>query len=151
MSEESKDQKLITQIFELKDRYHQLKPMIDGTDELDPMIYPELLEIRKDLSCLSLDLALEVSKSTRDMIKLESSIEYSRYSNQSALIASGKGVGAAESTARALDKEDKEKLAVEKGLHKTGEMILKQVNEILFSLRQEISIVKKEFESYTSG
>lgn len=145
---EDKEPTLIEQIFVLKGLYYDMKPMIDGTEELDPMIYPDLLEIRKNLSCLSLDLALEVSKSTREMIKLESSIEFSRYKSQSELIASGKGVGESESISRALNKNDKEKLAVAKGLHKTGEMILKQVNEILFSLRQEISIVKKEWEKY---
>lgn len=145
---ENKEPSITDKIIQLKEEYHKWKPIIDT--EIDPMAYPELLRIRKELACLSLDLAIEVSKSTRKSISLEGEIEFNRYTTQHALIEQGIKIGAAESAARALDQDKKEEYAVEKGWHRTGDMILKQVNEILFSLRQEIAIVKKEYENYAN-
>jgi len=146
------DKRTITdKIFELKDEYMALKSEIDFTDELDPMMYPELLRIRKELSCLSIDLAKETSKYVRESIRLEGLIELNRYKEQTRRISVGEKIGSAEAAARSIDETEKQSYTLNKGLAKTGEMILKQVNEILFSLRQEISIFKKEYESFANS
>lgn len=138
----------IDRILELKAEYETWSPTIG--DQIDPMAYPELLRIRKELACASLDLAMETSESTRAMIRLEGEIEFNRYQKQHQLITDEVKIGAAEAHARSIDKEKKAELHVAKGTHKVHDMLLKQVNEILFSLRQEISIVKKEYESYAN-
>ena len=141
-------QKTIDDILELKREYETWSPTIG--DQVDPMAYPELLRIRKELACYSLDLALEASEDTRAMIRLTSQIDFNRYQKERNLIRAKSKQGAAAAEARSIDKDKKEELYVAEGNHKVANMLLKQVNEILFSLRQEISIVKKEYESYAN-
>jgi len=144
---------VIDQIFELKSEYHNIKDMIDLSSadgqELDfqPMYYPDLLRIRKDLSCLSLDLAKATAKYLREFSKTKARREYAKYIEQRKLMAQGVKVTQADAQAKQATCDTLESEAVSEGLYKTGNMILKQVNEILSSVKQDISVIRKEYES----
>ena len=146
---------LIDDIFKLKDEYKNMKEMIDLKDsgsqelELQPLHYPRLLEIRKDLSCLSADLAKETSKSGRDWRNKRAERETQKYLKQRELMIKGTKVTAAEALAKQLTAEHLKDEAMYEGFYQTGKLILAQVNEILKSLNQDISIIKKEYESLT--
>lgn len=141
-------------IFELIDEYRNNKPVIGVEGDVlnfDPMMYPELIRIRKELACLALDYAKEFTIYTRAFIRGEGIVEANRYMEQERLMVEEDMAGnKAESIARSSVADEVRKKGEDKALHKTGEIILNQVNEILFAMRQEISIIKKEYESYAN-
>ena len=144
----SKKESVIGKVLELKDEYYHLKESIDES----ALMYPELLRIRKELSCLSVDLAVETSKYTRDFKNSQADYEITRYMKQRELMTQkGERVTAADALARQYAVEKLKDVAVNEGLHKTGTMILAQINEVLKSLNQDISIIKKEYERLTDS
>ena len=147
------DKTLTDEIFELKQEYRNMKDMIDlkaeGSQELDfqPLFYPRLLEIRKDLSCLSLDLAKETAKHGREFRNKRASRETQKYLEQRKLMIEGMKATPAEASAKATTAHLLVDEALSEGFYQTGRLILAQVNEIIKSLNQDISIIKKEYEA----
>lgn len=147
------DKGIIAQIFDLKAEYHSIKDMIDVDPDnaqginFQPMYYPDLLRIRKDLSCLSSDLAKETSSYFRKWKKTKAQRETQKYLKQRELMDSGMKVTQAEAQSKQFSCNLLEEEAVNEGLYKTGDLILKQVNEILSSVKQDISVIRKEYES----
>ena len=143
------------QIFALINEYKKMEDMIDlsGPDsqsiDFKPLLYPRLIEIRKNLSCLSVDLASEVAKYMRQSKNSKAKYDYDRYVATKVLMDSGVKVTAAESQAKQQIADQLQGVAVDEGLYSSGNLILKQVNEVLKSLNQDISIIKKEYESLT--
>jgi len=150
---------IITQIFAVKDRYYEIKEFIDsdilrGEDpdykpQSSTVIFHDLIQIRKELSCLSLDLAKETGDAIRNHKASKSKLEITRYLKLKQFMSSGVKVTAAESLAKQettdllQDESDKE------GIYMTNRLILNQVNEILASIKQDISIIKKEHETFS--
>tara|TARA_R110000782_G_scaffold252972_1_gene340933 strand:+ start:244 stop:705 length:462 start_codon:yes stop_codon:yes gene_type:complete len=147
---------IIDEIFELKQEYRGMKDMIDlksaGSQELDfqPLYYPRLLEIRKDLSCLSLDLAKETAKHGRDFRNRRAGRETQKYLKQRELMDKGAKATPSEAEAKAFTAHLLSDEALSEGFYMSGKLILNQVNEVLRSLNQDISIIKKEYESLTN-
>lgn len=144
------------QIFALIHEYRDMEEVIDlkesGSQEIDfkPLYYPRLITIRKKLSSLSVDLATKVAKYKRSSMSAKAKYEYDKYIAVRDLMASGEKVTAAESKAKQKVADQLQPLAIEEGLYSSGNLILKQVNEVLKSLNQDISIIKKEYESLTN-
>lgn len=141
------------EILELTTEYKSMKDMIDlrgpESQEIDfkPLYYPDLLRIRKDLSCLSLSLAVETSKSMRMFKNVESTRKVTFFLKKRENIEAGMRIGAAEAQAEVDVKDLRETESMEEGFYMTGRLILNQTNEVLKSLGQDISIIKKEYES----
>jgi hypothetical protein len=145
---------IINQIFELKEEYHNIKDMIDlksaDGQQLDfqPLYYPDLLRIRKDLSCLTLDLAKKTAKYFRDYNLDEAKRSTQHYLHKRSCIQDKKmKIGEAETEAKAYTANLVLSVATNEGLYRTGKMILDQANEVLASVKQDISIIRKEYES----
>lgn len=145
---------LIDRIFDLKQEYENMKDMIDlkGPDsqEIDfqPMFYPDLLRIRKDLSCLSLDLAKSTGKYQRDFKNAEAKRKTQYFFKKRECIQLQKmKIGEAETEAEVETSDLRISAATNEGLYSTGKLLLSQCNEVLKSLNQDISIIKKEYES----
>jgi len=148
--------KVTEQIFALIHEYRDMEDMIDlkgsGSQELDlkPLFYPRLITIRRGLSCLSVDLATEVGKYQREAKNSKAQFEYTRYIKQKELMDEGTKVTAAEAQAKQYVAEMILQVATDEGLYSSGKLILTQVNEVLKSLNQDISIIKKEYENLTN-
>jgi len=144
---------LIDQIFKLKQEYQEMKDVIDlkgpESQELDfqPLFYPGLIRIRRDLSCLSLDFAKSTAVHLRDFKTKKAQRETQRYLKQKEFMSQGVKVTQAEAQARQATADMLEPEAVAEGFYMTGRLIINQVNEVLKSLNQDISILKKEYES----
>ena len=145
--------KLIDNIFELSNEYQQMTDMISltGPDsqeiEFRPLYYPRLLEIRRKLSCLSLDLAKEVAKSLVSYKNNEARRKVQFFIAKKNYIAQGNRIGAAEAEAEMEIGDLRKAEAVDEGSYLAGKLIVGQVNEVLKALNQDISIIKKEYES----
>jgi len=139
---EAKQPKIIGQILDLKSKYFKLKESIDDS----AMQFPQLIQIRKDMACLSLELAVQASKYARDFKSSKAAYEIARFLKQRELMAKGVKVTAADAQAKQEVIEMLEQVAIDEGLYQTGRLILAQTNEILKSLNQDISIIKKEYE-----
>ena len=144
---------LTDEILELTREYKSMKDMIDlrGPEsqeiEFKPLYYPDLLKIRKDLSCLSIELAVETSKYMRMFKNLESTRKVQFFIKKRQNIEAGMKIGSAEAQAEVDVGDLRESESMNEGFYMTGRLILNQTNEILKSLGQDISIIKKEYES----
>ena len=144
---------VVDEILELTREYKGMNDMIDlqGPEsqeiEFKPLYYPSLLRIRRELSCLSIELATETSRSMRKFKNLEAQRKYQFFINKRKNIEDGMKIGAAAAQAEVDVGEERKEEALEEGFYMTGRLILNQTNEILKSLGQDISIIKKEYES----
>lgn len=135
----------IEAIFEVRDRYSFIKEEISQDNESNYLL--DLMEIRKELSCLAMDLA----RSTGDHLKMfknSSSILYTkRYLKQKELMSGGEKVTAAEAKAKMfVTQEVKDEYEFEAN-YMSSRIILQQTNELLASVKQDISIIKKDYDS----
>lgn len=138
--------KVIKDIFNIRDRYYSIREEI--SQENGSNYLSELMDIRKELSCLSLDLA----KITGDFLveyKLASGIVYTkRYLKQDELMSGGEKVTAAEAKAKThVTKEVSNEYGFE-SKYMSHRIILQQTNEILASVKQDISIIRKDYDGY---
>lgn len=141
---EKENKFLMDHIFQIRDDYYHLR---DAIADSNPAVFNELMELRKDLSCLSLDLANETGEKMRAHKAAKSKLEITRYLKQKELMDKGVKVTAAEAQAKhqVTDLIDDESL--KEGEYMSSRLILNQVNEILASMKQDISIIKREYES----
>ena len=148
--------KVTDQIFALIHEYKEMEDMIElkdsGSQEIDfkPLFYPRLIEIRRKLSCLSVELSVEVGKAMRAAKTSKAEYEYQRYMKTKVFMDEGMKVTPAESKAKQDIADLLPGLAVDEGVYSSGNFVLKQVNEVLKSLNHDISIIKKEYESLTN-
>lgn len=144
---------IIQRIFDVRDRYQNLKEVIDS--DINPeekqstmMFFQDLIEIRKELSCLTMDLAKETSSRFRKFKNADTALDIKKYILTKEYMDSGEKVTAAESKAK-QDTIDLLKIASdEEGFYQTGKLILAQANELLASVKQDISIIRKDYESF---
>ena len=145
---------LTDKIFELKNEYEQM--IVDSKGGWpDVMCFADLNRVRGLLSSYSLDLAKEAAKYNRDFVSLYAQRKVNYFLEKTRLMNVGftedkiliKSASAAEPYAEIYVKELRAKEAVNEGLKTTATLILKQVNELLKSINQDIAILRKEFES----
>jgi hypothetical protein len=150
----SEDKTLIVdQMFALVREYKEMQEMIDlksvESQELTfkPLMFPELLRIRKDLSCLSLEYASGVGDWAFDFKEAEAQRKVQYYIKKRECINAGMKIGAAETEAECDTSDLREACGTNEGLYTSGRLVLNQINEVLKSINQDISIIKKEYES----
>jgi len=146
---------LTDKIFELKDEYQQM--IVDSNGGWpDVMCFADLNRVRGLLSSYSLDLAKEAAKYNRDFVSLYAQRKVNYFLEKTRLMNAGitedkktiiKSASAAEPYAEIYVKELRASEAMNEGLKTTATLILKQTNELLKSINQDIAILRKEFES----
>lgn len=140
------EKSLIDKITDLKDQYYALEESIDGQDSARHL--SELMRIKKELSCLCLDLAKETGKAFRVKGKAKTRREIATFLKQEELMESGTKVTAAEAKAKQFTRDLLQDESDKEGVYMTAKLILNQANAVLESIKQDISIVKKEYENF---
>lgn len=139
----------ISKIFELRDQYFNLREDIDHDPdaELDRNYLQQLMDIRKNLSCLTMDLARETGKYLRDFKLSKGGYEAAKFKEQGNLMTSGEKVTKAEAMAKIATSEKNKELYTKEAIYASAKLILDQANELLFSVKQDISIIRNDYNS----
>ena len=105
----------------------------------------QLMDIRQSLVCLSFNLGVEVAKYKRefDASNYKRKINFFQLKNDN--LASG--VTKAETLAEVQIKELRAEEKANESLYTGSKIILNQVNEVLSSLQQDLSILKSELNN----
>ena len=82
------------QMLDLVAEYKNLQEAIDTSTSSNPMVYPELLRIRKQLSILGLEYAVVVGEWAMDFKESEAQRKYQYYIKKRECISSGLKIGA---------------------------------------------------------
>jgi len=146
--------KVTDKIFQLKEEYNKLIEDSNGGWP-DVMAFADLCRIRGKLSNLSLDLSKDASKYARDFVSSETSRKVAYFKEKSRLMSKGmtedgviiKSASAAEPFAESFIANLRIKEAETEGMKISSSLLLKQTNEVLKSINQDIAILRKEFES----
>lgn len=145
---------IIQQIFDVRDRYRELKEVIDS--DINPedkkssiMFFHDLLEIRRELACLTMDLAKETAKRFRKFKDADTALDIKKYLlTKKYMEEDGEKVTSAESKAKQNTTDLLRIASDEEGFYQTGKLILAQANELLASVKQDISIIRKDYEGF---
>lgn len=157
-------QEIIDQIITLKDEYDSMEEIIDhgilnnkdGSTEIDyssvdfnPMTFPELMRIKKELTCLALDLARDVSFYNKAYENSEGKRKVEYFLRKREFMGPPKRLNGtqAEVAAEVEIKDLRIEMHTNKGLKESGKIFLNQANELLSSIKQDISVVRKNYES----
>ena len=145
----SKEKTTVAKIFEIRDRYFDLREEIDSevNPDSDRNYLQQLMDIRKELSCLNMDLARETGKYLRDFKFFKGSHEAGRFIKQGQLMEEGTKVTAAEAKAKQETAGDHQSLLQKEAIYASAKLILEQSNELLFSIKQDISIIRDDYSS----
>lgn len=146
----SKEKTTVAKIFEIRDRYFELREEIDSeaNPDSDRNYLQQLMDIRKELSCLNMDLARETGKYLRDFKFFKGSHEAGRFIRQGQLMDEDNiKVTAAEAKAKQETAGGHQSLLQKEAIYASAKLILEQSNELLFSVKQDISIIKNDYDS----
>lgn len=145
----SKEKSTVAKIFEIRDRYLEVREAIDidADPAADRNYLQQLMDIRKELSCLNMDLARETGKYLRDFKFFKGSFEAGRFIKQGELMKEGTKVTAAEAKAKQATASDHVLLLEKEAIYASAKLILEQSNELLFSIKQDISIIRDDYNS----
>lgn len=145
----SKEKSIVQKIFDIKDQYMNIREEIDSDPDKDSdrNYLQQLMDIRKELSCLNMDLARETGKYLRDFKFFKGSHEAGRFIRQGQLMEEGTKVTAAEAKAKQETAGDHKSLLQKEAIYASAKLILEQSNELLFSVKQDISIIKNDYDS----
>lgn len=145
----SKEKSIVQKIFDIKDQYHELREEIDSDSdkEADRNYLQQLMDIRKELSCLTMDLARETGKYLRDFKFHKGSHEAGKFNRQGDLMDEGVKVTAAEAKAKQESASDHQLQLQKDAIYHSAKIILDQANELIFSVKQDISVIQKDYKS----
>jgi len=139
----------IDAIVEVRDRYSSI------CEEIDQDIHQEsgnnhlfeLMSVRKELSCIAMDLAIKTGEHLRKFKDASAIVYTKRYLKQKELMAAGEKVTAAESKSKQHVTQEVKNEYEHEADYMSYRIILNQTNELLASVKQDISIIKKDYDS----
>ena len=104
-----------------------------------------LMELRRELACLSYDISKKVREEGKEYYRLNSERKSKFYQAQVNHLETS-GVGESEAKAKTDTAELRDKEAHAEGDYRGSKMVIKQVNYVLDSMSQDISWYKREKE-----
>jgi len=141
----------IEKITACRNRYEEVKEVVDSGDGVS--VFGELVSIRKELSCLAYDLGVATGNSVKLKINSKNRREITQYLKQKELMEQQpkpEKVTAAEAKAKQSVTSLLQDEANMEADYKQYDIILRQTNELIFSVKQDIAIIRKERESFTN-